>query len=119
MANFFNSLVNAAKLPALKQLLLECGIGEEHPTQVVNQHRALVFCQLKSMMDIVENDLLKIMPNVTYLRLDGSVPAIDRHGIVTKFNNDVSIDVLLLTTSVGKFFDFASCFAYNKMRLLS
>ena len=99
-----NSLVNAAKLPALKQLLLECGIGDDNPNQVVNQHRALVFCQLKSMMDIVENDLLKTMPNLTYLRLDGSVPAIDRHGLVTKFNNDVSIDVLLLTTSVGKFF---------------
>ena len=55
-------------------------------------------------MDIVENDLLKTMPNLTYLRLDGSVPAIDRHGLVTKFNNDVSIDVLLLTTSVGMFF---------------
>ena len=99
-----DSLVNAAKLPALKQLLHECGIGDENPTQVVNQHRALVFCQLKSMMDIVENDLLKNMPNVTYLRLDGSVPAIERHGIVTKFNNDVSIDLLLLTTSVGTFF---------------
>jgi TATA-binding protein-associated factor len=48
--------------------------------------------------------LLKIsMPSVTYLRLDGSIPPSDRHGIVTKFNNDVSIDLLLLTTSVGKF----------------
>ena len=42
------------------------------------------------------------MSNVTYLRLDGSVPPADRHEIVTKFNNDVSIDLLLLSTSVGE-----------------
>jgi TATA-binding protein-associated factor len=101
-----HSLTHASKLPALKQLLHECGIGQEggEDVSVVGQHRALVFCQLKAMMDIVETDLLKIsMPSVTYLRLDGSIPPSDRHGIVTKFNNDVSIDLLLLTTSVGKF----------------
>ena len=97
------SLQHAAKLPALKQLLNECGIGTDDNDNVVGQHRALVFCQLKAMMDIVERDLLKgSMSNVTYLRMDGSVPATERHSIVTKFNNDVSIDLLLLTTSVGK-----------------
>jgi len=101
-----NALSHATKLPALKQLLNECGIGtndnDQDCSRVVGQHRALVFCQLKAMMDIVENDLFKAnMSNVTYLRLDGSVPPADRHEIVTKFNNDVSIDLLLLSTSVG------------------
>ena len=42
--------------------------------QIVSTHRVLIFAQLKSMLDIVESDLLrKDMPNVTYLRLDGSV----------------------------------------------
>lgn len=56
---------HAAKLPALKQLLLDCGIGVESAGMgqssdlVINQHRALIFCQLKAMLDIVENDLLK------------------------------------------------------------
>lgn len=57
---------HAAKLVALKQLLLDCGIGVQSQTglpncsqPVVNQHRALIFCQLKSMLDIVEHDLLK------------------------------------------------------------
>ncbi|KAH9632086.1 hypothetical protein HF086_015290 [Spodoptera exigua] len=97
---------HAAKLPALKQLLLDCGIGtpasDVEPEAVVSQHRALVFCQLKKMLDIVEQDLLKRhLPAVTYLRLDGSVPPHQRHAIVTRFNNDVSIDLLLLTTAVG------------------
>lgn len=54
------------------------------------------------MLDIVENDLLKKhLPAVSYLRLDGSIPASSRHQIVTKFNSDPSIDVLLLTTQVS------------------
>lgn len=53
------------------------------------------------MLDIIENDLLKKhLPNVSYLRLDGSIPTNQRHEIVIKFNNDPSIDILLLTTQV-------------------
>jgi TATA-binding protein-associated factor len=47
-----------------RQLLLDCGIGlppssDQAETVVVNQHRALIFCQLKAMLDIVEKDLLR------------------------------------------------------------
>uniref|UniRef100_A0A6G1S9Z7 TATA-binding protein-associated factor 172 n=1 Tax=Aceria tosichella TaxID=561515 RepID=A0A6G1S9Z7_9ACAR len=109
---------HSSKLRALKQLLIDCGIGiGEEPQQaplpqqqaatlelesVVNQHRALIFCQLRSMVDIIENDLFKRhLPNITYLRLDGSVPVNQRQSIVSRFNNDPSIDVLLLTTQIG------------------
>ncbi|KAI9288630.1 hypothetical protein BC943DRAFT_288000 [Umbelopsis sp. AD052] len=103
---------NAPKLLALKQLLVDCGIGattnetETDPAAMaagaVSQHRALIFCQLKTMLDIIEDDILKkLMPSVTYLRLDGSIDATKRHDIVQKFNADPSIDLLLLTTHVG------------------
>ena len=93
-------------------MLGECGIGATAPESesdpaamavgAVSQHRALIFCQLKTMLDIIENDLFKrIMPTVSYMRLDGSVDANKRHEIVQKFNADPSIDVLLLTTHVG------------------
>ncbi|GJQ72210.1 hypothetical protein Trydic_g3301 [Trypoxylus dichotomus] len=100
-----DNIHHSAKLPALMQLLQDCGIGitETQSTElVINQHRALVFCQLKAMLNIIENDLFKKhMPGVTYLRLDGSIPASQRQVLVTRFNNDPSIDVLLLTTQVG------------------
>ncbi|ORX93031.1 hypothetical protein K493DRAFT_316207 [Basidiobolus meristosporus CBS 931.73] len=105
-----HDLQHAPKLQALRQLLLDCGIGVTAEAEAsdpmsggaVSQHRALIFCQLKTMLDIIENDLLKnLMPSVTYMRLDGSVDASKRHGIVQKFNQDPSIDVLLLTTHVG------------------
>lgn len=104
---------NAPKLLALKQLLHDCGIGNNYSgnendvianesTSAVSQHRVLIFCQMKQMLDIVENDLFKkLMPNVSFMRLDGQTDPNNRHGVVQKFNSDPSIDVLLLTTHIG------------------
>lgn len=94
------SVINLLSSFLFRQLLLDCGIGNWDVS--VNQHRALIFFQLKAMLDIVENDLLKAhLPAVTYLRLDGGVSPGSRFEIVEKFNSDPSIDVLLLTTQVG------------------
>ena len=103
---------NAPKLAALTDLLVDSGITgsmigsksevEALASGVVSQHRALIFCQLREMLDRIELDVLKSkLPGVTYLRLDGGVEAKDRFGIVEKFNNDPTIDLLLLTTHVG------------------
>ncbi|SGZ41566.1 related to TATA-binding protein-associated factor MOT1 [Hanseniaspora guilliermondii] len=96
-----SDLRNAPKLMGLKNLLNECGIGLKEE-KIISEHRVLVFCQLKDMIDLIENDLFKKhMPDVTYMRLDGSVESRDRQKVVRKFNEDPSIDVLLLTTKVG------------------
>lgn len=119
------SIEHAPKLKSLKNLLLECGIGvgdseyfsskakskqkqQQQQQQlvssegVISEHRALIFCQLKDMVDIVEEELFKKhMPSVTYMRLDGRTDPRERQAIVRKFNEDPSIDVLLLTTKVG------------------
>lgn len=99
---------HAPKLTGLKDLLVECGIGVEGQEsadplyQPIKPHRALVFCQMKEMLDMVQDTVLKkMLPSVSYLRLDGSVEANRRQDIVNKFNSDPSYDVLLLTTSVG------------------
>ena len=48
--------------------MMDCGIGVSSSSPgstdlssdpVESRHRVLLFCQLKSMLDIVENDLLK------------------------------------------------------------
>ncbi len=107
-----NDLKHSGKLLALRDLLHECGIGttssdeieqtiENNQNNLLNQHRVLIFCQLKSMIDIIESELLKKMQNVSYLRLDGTIPVGDRFNIVKKFNSDPSIDILLLTTQIG------------------
>ena len=102
-------IAHAPKLTALRDLLIDCGIGVhtaggELPSeqQYVSQHRALIFCQMKEMLDIVQNDVLRqLLPTVQFLRLDGSIEANKRQTIVNQFNTDPSFDVLLLTTSVG------------------
>ncbi|KAI0380999.1 hypothetical protein F5Y04DRAFT_89544 [Hypomontagnella monticulosa] len=100
--------VHAPKLTALKDLLVDCGIGVEGTDsndplyQPIKPHRALIFCQMKEMLDMVQNTVLKrMLPSVSFLRLDGSVEANKRQDIVNKFNKDPSYDCLLLTTSVG------------------
>ncbi|KAL7626668.1 TATA-binding protein-associated factor mot1 [Parahypoxylon ruwenzoriense] len=99
---------HAPKLTALKDLLVDCGIGIEGTDsndplyQPIKPHRALIFCQMKEMLDMVQNTVLKrMLPSVSFLRLDGSVEANKRQDIVNKFNKDPSYDCLLLTTSVG------------------
>lgn len=103
---------HAPKLMALRDLLVDCGIGTTDTvgdsqfataeTGAVSQHRALIFCQMKEMLDMVQDQVLKkLLPSVQYLRLDGSVEAHRRQDIVNRFNHDPSYDCLLLTTSVG------------------
>ena len=101
-------VAHAPKLSALRDLLVDCGIGvTEDPgnlsaSNYVSQHRALIFCQMKEMLDMVQTEVLgKLLPNVQFLRLDGSVEATKRQNIVNQFNTDPSYDCLLLTTSVG------------------
>ena len=110
-----SDISHSPKLQALRQLLLDCGIGgggnaagggagsdDVGGESAVSQHRVLIFCQLKQMIDIIQRDLFgALMPSVSYMRLDGSVSAEKRHSIVQTFNADPSIDVLLLTTQVG------------------
>ncbi|PWY98716.1 hypothetical protein BCV70DRAFT_201510 [Testicularia cyperi] len=118
-----SDISHAPKLQALRQLLLDCGIGGANggggsgasgsgdggagdalsgSESAVSQHRVLIFCQLKQMIDIIQRDLFAaLMPSVSYMRLDGSVSTEKRHSIVQTFNADPSIDVLLLTTQVG------------------
>ncbi|KAI1784054.1 SNF2 chromatin remodeling protein [Ganoderma leucocontextum] len=114
-----SDIQHAPKLLALRQLLVDCGIGhapgatgdatkselvdtDETGTGGFSQHRVLIFCQMKQMLDIIEKDLFKQhMPAVTYMRLDGSTDANKRHAVVQTFNSDPSIDCLLLTTHVG------------------
>ena len=48
----------------LRQLLQDCGVGVLQTSDgvadpIVSQHRVLLFCQFKSMLDIIEKDLLK------------------------------------------------------------
>ncbi|EPZ32387.1 SNF2-related domain-containing protein [Rozella allomycis CSF55] len=98
-SSLMSQLEVSGKFVALKQLLIDCGIS---PDNNLSPHRILIFVQLKSTLDLIENILFKPhFPFISYLRLDGSVDSTKRIDIVSKFNSDPSIDCLILTTQVG------------------
>ncbi|KAL2347914.1 hypothetical protein Fmac_001914 [Flemingia macrophylla] len=80
----------SAKCRALAKLL---------PSLKEGGHRALIFSQWTSMLDILEWTLDVI--GLTYRRLDGSTQVAERQTIVDTFNNDTSIFACLLSTRAG------------------
>ncbi|KAG5357952.1 DNA repair protein [Yarrowia sp. B02] len=63
-------------------------------------HRTLLFCQTRQMLEILE-DFFANMPDIKYLRMDGTTPISKRQDMVDLYNNDTSFDLFLLTTRVG------------------
>lgn len=87
-----------------REILVECGLGsgDDGAGGVCGDHRILIFAQHKSTLDLIEEIVFKAhLPQISYLRLDGGVEASSRYPIVSKFNTDMTIDVLLLTTHIG------------------
>lgn len=113
------SIEHAPKLLALQDILVQCGLvspdaalgsgnaggrGGSAAAAAAREvdelaegssdsgHRLLVFAQLKGMLDLVESCLLRPL-GVSSLRLDGSVDASQRFGVVQRFNSDPTIQV--------------------------
>ncbi|MGE5186428.1 MAG: DEAD/DEAH box helicase, partial [Acidobacteriota bacterium] len=64
---------------------------------VADGHRALVFSQWTSLLDLIEPHLVR--EGVGFVRLDGST--VDRAGVVTKFQADDGPPVMLLSLKAG------------------
>ena len=80
----------SGKLEALGELLEQCREGG---------HRALIFCQLTSMLDIIGHFVKG--KGLKYLRIDGETPGMLRQGLVEQFNGDANIDAFLISTRAG------------------
>lgn len=62
-------------------------------------HRALVFSQFTSFLDLVEIDLKR--KNIQYFRLDGKTSQSDREKMVNDFQNQNSAQVFLMSLKAG------------------
>jgi SNF2 family DNA or RNA helicase len=80
----------SGKLEALGELLQQCREGD---------HRALIFCQQTTMLDLLGHFLTQ--NGMKYLRIDGETPGTSRQGLVEQFNNDRSYDAFLISTRAG------------------
>ncbi|MGC4037331.1 MAG: DEAD/DEAH box helicase [Chitinophagaceae bacterium] len=69
-------------------------------TNIIPQHRALVFSQFTSMLDLLERDLQK--NNINTIRLDGQTQVSKRQELVAQFQQDESIvSVFLISLKAG------------------
>jgi superfamily II DNA or RNA helicase len=67
---------------------------------IIPQHRALVFSQFTSMLDLLERDLQK--EGIKYIRLDGQTKISERQELVSEFQNEESdVAVFLLSLKAG------------------
>eukprot|EP00466_Bigelowiella_natans_P014614 jgi/Bigna1/67374/fgenesh1_pg.3_\ len=119
-----DSIAHAPKLAALRQLLVNfCGMTEsstqetdkstsmkrsaaEEASSLLGRertiHRPLIFAQLKETLDLIQDKVLKrYFPEASFVRIDGSVDPRERVKVAERFNQDPSVDLVLLTTSVG------------------
>lgn len=65
-------------------------------------HRALVFCQTRQMLNLIEEHLVAQSPAYAHLRMDGATPVRQRLQLVDQFNAPTSpFFLFLLTTRVG------------------
>ncbi|XP_053328889.1 DNA excision repair protein ERCC-6-like [Spea bombifrons] len=62
-------------------------------------HRTLVFSQSRKMLDIIDRILCN--RGFKIMRIDGTVPIVEREKVINKFQSNRSYSVLLLTTQVG------------------
>ncbi|RXK62681.1 ATP-dependent helicase [Lacibacter luteus] len=67
---------------------------------IIPQHRALVFSQFTSMLDLLERDLQK--EGIKYIRLDGQTKVSERQDLVAEFQDEESdVTVFLLSLKAG------------------
>jgi ATP-dependent DNA helicase len=78
-----------------KMKLLDCLL----PALKHDGHKILLFSQMTSLLDIVEDYLM--MRNYNYCRLDGSTHFLDRQVQIEQFNTDPDVFIFLLSTRAG------------------
>lgn len=69
-------------------------------TDDAQSHRALIFCQIKKFMYMIEHEVLKKF-DIKYLLLDSTLTPKQRFEVAEKFNNHPKYKILLLTTNIG------------------
>jgi hypothetical protein len=101
-----DALDHAPKLRALLDLLQQCGIGV--PVDDGGDggggaaaHRVLIFALTNESLDLIEELLRKRLPACVSVRLESGKKASELQSLVTRFNRDPTIDVMLLLTDMG------------------
>ncbi|KAI0559422.1 DNA helicase [Gracilaria domingensis] len=101
---FFVSLrFEVVTIPDTRLIQWDCGklqtLERLNRDLKARKSRALIFTQMKRMLDILESFLN--LHCCRYLRLDGTTKTDDRQKVVERFNTDTRIFCMILTTRAG------------------
>ena len=102
-----DALDHSPKLRALLDLLQQCGIGvpaddgDGGSSGGAAAHRVLIFALTNESLDLIEELLRKRLPACVSVRLESGKKASELQSLVTRFNRDPTIDVMLLLTDMG------------------
>ena len=100
-------LNNSGKFNALEELLISLGFEnyESHNNNnnntTIYENKVLIFTQFKQMIYLISTFLKKKFPSIFTIQLTSDVKPKERSNIVLKFNNDPTINIMILTTSIG------------------
>jgi SNF2 family DNA or RNA helicase len=97
-------IFESPKMSLLRDLIIECGLdqsGEEEQGIDIDVHRLLIFAQHRGVLELAQRMIELTFPHLKLLKMDGNTPAKDRADQAHRFNTDSSINIFLLTTSVG------------------
>ena len=88
--------------------LLSTVFDDRHPTHAVKlakrrgePEKILVFSQFVMMLNILQHILTKV--GIRFVRLDGSMPTMDRQKVIDEFEKNDEVRVFLLSTRAGGF----------------
>ncbi len=90
IGNYSNDPERSGKMQVLMKLM---------PQWKENGHKALIFCQTRSMLSIIQLWLTRM--SWEYVRLDGNTLISSRQGLIDRFNNDPALFALIATTRTG------------------
>jgi hypothetical protein len=93
-----DSCKSNSKMDSFKEVLEE--------VVVQNGHKALIFSQYKTMLDIIA-DVLKAM-GLNYFRIDGDMDKKERVAMQARFNTDPKIDLMIGTEAMSTGLNFTA-----------
>ena len=98
-------LNNSGKFNALEELLISLGFdnnnNNNNNSTNIYENKVLIFTQFKQMIYLISTFLKKKFPSILVIQLTSDVKPKERSNIVLKFNNDPTINIMILTTSIG------------------
>jgi TATA-binding protein-associated factor len=95
----FTDINSTGKLKSLEDIFISLNFEEQEITDYDN--KVLIFTQYRKMIEVISEFISKKFPHLKFLKLSSDTSVEERAKVVDTFNNNSTINILILTTSIG------------------